>query len=147
MAAKGPGPSGRPVERGFVTRGRTPPPSPQVIGQGLAVWLGYQAFRKSKRPFRWTFRQVRQVLFGWKDYNKYLREQSVVEGVFNGRKTWLAVGAVVWGIRAVRRAGGRTEQLVLSEALQAGDQLIITQVPRKPSRKQRRAAASGAPTG
>jgi hypothetical protein len=118
----------------------SPPPTPAVIGQGLAVWLGYQAVRKSKRPFRWTFRQFRQALFGWKDYNKYLREQSVVEGVFNGRKAWLAVGAVVWGLRALRRAAGHTEHVVLSEALQAGDQLIITQAPRKPSRSQRKAA-------
>lgn len=117
----------------------TPPPTPQVIGQGIVVWLGYQAVRKSKRPFRWTFRQFRQALFGWKDYNKYLREQSVVEGVMNGRKAWLAVGAVVWGLRALRRATGRSEHLVLNEALQAGDQLIITQVPRKPTRAQRRA--------
>lgn len=123
------------------TTAPTPPPTPAVIGQGLAVWLGFQAVKKSKRPLHWVMRNLRDALFGWKDYTKYLREQTLVEGLFNGRKAWLALGAVMWGARALRRTAGRTEQIVLQEALQAGDQLIITQVPRKPSRKQRKAAA------
>ena len=78
------------------------------------------------------------------DYPRYLRERSVTEGVWNGRKLWLAVGAVVWGGHALRKAVGRTEHVVLREVLAPGEQVLITQIARKPSKAARRAAR---PTG
>ena len=115
------------------------PADPVVVVQGLAVLGVYALVRRSFRPMAWIAKQLRSVIFDWKDYNKYLREQSVVEGVFQGRKMWLALGAAVWGIRAFRKATTRTEQIVLNEILLPGDQIFITQIPRKPSRKQRQA--------
>ena len=54
---------------------------------------------------------------------------------------WLAIGGGVWGVRALRRATGRSERIVLREVIQPGERIVITQVPRKVPRKQRRAAA------
>ena len=90
---------------------------------------------------RWFVRQLRQVVFGWKQYPEYLREQSLVEGVSNGKKGWLAVGAVMWGVWAWRKTLGRTEQVLLREVLGPGEQVVITQIPRKAPRKARRAAS------
>jgi hypothetical protein len=71
---------------------------------------------------------------------RYLRERSIVEGVLNGRKPWLALGAVLLGLLGVRRAMQRTERIVLHEALKPGDQLVITQIARETSRRKRRKA-------
>ena len=118
-----------------------PRPSPTTLGQGLATWLVYLVLSRITRPIRWAFRQVRGVLFHWTEYSRYIREQTVVEGLFNGSKLWLAIGGLVWGARALRRATGHTERIVLREVLGPGERMVITQVPRKVPRKQRRAAA------
>lgn len=83
---------------------------------------------------------VVRTLLRWHNYTKYLREQSIFEGLLNGRKVWLAIGAVVWGAKALRWASRSTERVVLSEILQPGDQILISQIPTKVSRKQRKAA-------
>lgn len=116
-------------------------PSPATVGQGLATWALFAAFRRSLRPVAWVMSQARRALFGWSDYSRYLREQSVVEGVLNGRKIWLVVGGGLWGVRALRRATGGTERVVLREVLEPGQRIVITQIPRKVPRKQRRIAA------
>jgi hypothetical protein len=116
-------------------------PSAKIIGQGLAVWAVFEAFGRLGRPLHWIIRQVRRALFNWSDYTKYLREQTIVEGVFGGRKLWLGLGALLWGFRALRRASGRTERVVLREVIQPGERIVISQIPRKVPRKERRAAA------
>jgi hypothetical protein len=116
-------------------------PSAKTLGTGLATWAVFTSFVRIAKPIRWVLTQIRRALFNWSDYSRYLREQSVVEGVFAGRKLWLALGAVLWGFRALRRASGRTEQVVLREVIQPGDRIVISQIPRKAPRKQRRAAA------
>jgi hypothetical protein len=115
-------------------------PSAKTFGQGLATWAIYAAFGRSVKPIRWALGQVRRALFSWSDYTRYLREQSVIEGVFNGKKLWLVVGGGLWGFRALRRATGGTERVVLREVIQPGDRIVISQLPRKVPRKQRRAA-------
>jgi hypothetical protein len=116
-------------------------PSAKVVGQGLATWAVFTSFVRLAKPVRWVLTQVRRALFNWTDYSRYLREQTVVEGVFGGRKLWLALGAVLWGARALRRASGRTQRVVLHEVIQPGDRIVISQIPRKVPRKARRAAA------
>ena len=116
-------------------------PSPATIGQGLATWAVYVAVRRSTKPVKWAVHQARRALFSWSDYTRFLREQSLVEGVFGGSKLWLVIGGSLWGVRAVRRASARTERIVLSEVIQPGERIVITQIPRKVPRKQRRAAA------
>jgi hypothetical protein len=112
-----------------------------VIGQGFVVWSLYEVIKKLARPVRWFVHELRQLVFGWRQYPEYLREQSLVEGVSNGKKGWLAIGAVMWGVWAWRKTLGRSEQVLLREVLGQGEQVVITQVARKPSRKARRAAA------
>ena len=100
-----------------------------TVGQGLATWLAFAAIGRVARPIRWFLGQIRRAVFNWSEYTRYVREQTVIEGLFNGSKFWLAIGGGVWGFRALRRATGHSERIV------------ITQVPRKLPRKQRRAAA------
>jgi hypothetical protein len=116
-------------------------PTPVSLGQGLATWLVYLSVKRLVKPVRWGLSQIRRAIFHWTDYTRYLREQSVIEGVFNGRKLWLVVGGGVWGVRALRKATGGTERIVLREVIQPGDRIVISQLPRKASRKQRRATA------
>lgn len=116
-------------------------PSPVTMGQGLVTWLLFLALGRIFKPFQWIFGQIRRAMFNWSGYGRYLREQSVIEGVFNGSKLWLLIGGGVWGVRAIRRASGRTERVVLREVLEPGERIIISQIPRKVPRKQRRAAA------
>lgn len=120
---------------------RSSVPSPTVVGQGLATWALFVSFRRLAKPLRWVLRQAQRALFNWSAYTRYLREQTVLEGVFGGRKLWLALGAVLWGARALRRATGSSERVVLHEVIQPGEQIVISQIPRKVPRKERRAAA------
>ena len=115
-------------------------PSATVVGQGLATWAIFVSFRRMAKPVRWALRQAQRALFNWSAYTRYLREQTIVEGVFGGRKLWLALGAALWGARALRRATGGAERIVLHEVIKPGEQIVITQIPRKVPRKQRRAA-------
>lgn len=116
------------------------PADPKVVAQGMAVWLTFSVLRRFLHPFRWIRKNLARLVLGWRTYPQYLREQSVVEGVLNGSKLWLTIGAGVWGVRALKRATGGGERIVLREALQPGEQLVITQVQLL-SRRQRRAAA------
>ena len=115
-------------------------PNPKVLGQGLATWALFVSFRRLAKPVRWFLGQLRRAVFNWSAYTRYLREQTIVEGVFGGRKLWLGLGALIWGFRALRRASGRTERVVLREVIQPGERIVISQIPRKVPRKQRRAA-------
>lgn len=116
-------------------------PSPATLGQGLITWILFASLGRLAKPVRWLFGQIRRALFNWTEYTRYVREQTVVEGVLGGRKLWLGLGALLWGFRALRRASGRTERIVLREVIQPGERIVISQIPRKVPRKQRRAAA------
>jgi len=61
-----------------------------------------------------------------------LRQRSLSEGLWNGRKGWMAVGAVVWGARGVRWALHREERVLLREVLEPGETVVVREVPRKP---------------
>ena len=116
------------------------PADPKIIVQGMGVWLAFSVLRRFLHPFAWIKRNIARLIFGWRSYPQYLREQSVVEGVLNGSKLWLTIGAGVWGLRALRRATGGSDRVVLREALQPGEQIDITQVTRLSSRQRRKAA-------
>ena len=68
-----------------------------------------------------------------------LRRNALYKGVFGGSRGWLAVGAVVWAPRLVRRALGRTEKVVATEVLTPGQALYLEAIPQE-TRAQRRAA-------
>jgi hypothetical protein len=68
-----------------------------------------------------------------------LRRDSVYKGVLGGSRGWLAVGALVWGPRLVKKALGRNVQVVATERLEPGQALRI-EANKPPSRDERRAA-------
>jgi hypothetical protein len=71
---------------------------------------------------------------------KLLRERSLVEGVWNGRKGWLAIGAVVWTVHGFSKARHREESVLLREVLKPGEHVIIRQAITRPTRRQLRRA-------
>jgi hypothetical protein len=86
-------------------------------------------------------RDVVTLLRGWRGASALLRQRSLIEGVWNGRRGWLAVAAVVWGARGLRKAVHRDEKLLLRERLRPGEQLVISEPIVRPTRRQRRKAA------
>ena len=69
----------------------------------------------------------------------FLRRSAVYKGLLGGRRGWLAVGAIVWFPRFMKRLFGRTEEVVTTEKLLPGEFVRLDAV-RPPTRRQRRAA-------
>jgi hypothetical protein len=68
-----------------------------------------------------------------------LRRNALYKGLFGGSRGWLAVGAVVWGPRLMKRLLGRNEKVVATEVLKPGQSLYLETIPQQ-TREQRRAA-------
>lgn len=69
----------------------------------------------------------------------FLRRNAVYKGLLGGRRGWLAVGALVWLPRVMKRLFGRTEEVVTTEKLVAGE-FVRLEAIRPPTRRDRRAA-------
>ena len=67
-----------------------------------------------------------------------LRRNAIYKGLLGGQRGWLAIGAVVWAPRLLKRALGRTEQVVATERLEPGQVLRIEAIKR-PTRAEDRA--------
>jgi len=63
------------------------------------------------------------------------------KGLLGGQRGWLAVGAVVWAPRLVRKAFGKTEVVVATERLDPGQTLVLSAIPPS-TRRERRAQRS-----
>lgn len=107
-----------------------------LIGQGMAVWVGYVALKRILQPFRWMFGRFGMVVFNWKDYRRYFRELTVFDVAASPTRVSMGVGITVLGLKALRRARRGTERIVLHESLLPGDQIIIRQVPKKAPRRR-----------
>ncbi len=68
-----------------------------------------------------------------------MRRNALYKGLLGGQRGWMAVGAVVWGARFVRKAFGRSEQVVATEVLRPGQVLRLEAIAPL-SRGERRAA-------
>lgn len=68
-----------------------------------------------------------------------LRSNALYKGLLGGSRGWLAVGAVVWTPRLMKRLLGRTEKVVATEVLKPGQALYLQTIPQE-TRAQRRAA-------
>ena len=68
-----------------------------------------------------------------------MRRNALNKGLLGGQRGWMAVGAVVWGARFVRKAFGRSEQVVATEVLRPGQVLRLEAIAPL-SRGERRAA-------
>ena len=69
----------------------------------------------------------------------YLRAGAVRKGLIGGSGGWMAIGAVVWGPRLLRRLLGRRPEPTTSVRLDAGDGLEV-RTYRPATRRERRAA-------
>jgi hypothetical protein len=67
-----------------------------------------------------------------------LRRNSLYKGLLGGDRTWVLVGAVVWLPRLVKKAFGRTPEVVTIEKLPPGQAIRIQAIPQV-TRQQRRA--------
>ena len=67
------------------------------------------------------------------------RRSALYKGLLGGNRGWMAVGVVVWGPRLLKKAMGRTEQVLATEKMVAGDTMTLYAIP-PPTRKERKAA-------
>ena len=67
------------------------------------------------------------------------RRSAIYKGVLGGNRGWMVVGAVVWAPRLLKKAMGRTEQVVATEKMLPGDTMTLYAIP-PPTRKERKAA-------
>jgi hypothetical protein len=57
---------------------------------------------------------------------RYLRTRGFKDGVLSGRRGWLAIGALVWSGRLLKRILSRPAQLVAVERLEPGQSLTVS---------------------
>jgi hypothetical protein len=69
-----------------------------------------------------------------------LRRNALYKGLFGGARGWMAVGAVLWMPRVLKRLFGRNEEIVATEVLKPGESVHLAAI-RPPTRRMRRAAA------
>jgi hypothetical protein len=72
-------------------------------------------------------RSVKSIL---NPFNRW-RQNAIYKGVLGGDRTWLVIGAVVWGPRIIQRVLGRNEDIVATEKLLPGMALRIEPLPQK----------------
>ena len=71
-----------------------------------------------------------------------LRRNAISKGLLGGRRGWMAIGAVVWGARLLRKLLVRSEEVVAVEKLEPG-QVLRLEAIEPPTRAERRAARRG----
>jgi hypothetical protein len=86
-------------------------------------------------------RDALNLLQGWRGAARLLRQRSLIEGVWNGRRGWMAVGAVVWGLYGVKKARTRSDKVLMREVLKPGQQILISEAITRPTRGQARKLA------
>ena len=59
------------------------------------------------------------------------RRNALYKGLLGGNRTWLVVGAFVWGPRLLKRLMGRNEEIVATEKLTPGMSIRITPLPQR----------------
>ncbi len=69
----------------------------------------------------------------------YLRQSALYKGVLGGSRGWMAVGAVLWAPKLIKRFLGKNEEIIATEKLVAGQSLRLEAIG-PPTRKQRKAA-------
>lgn len=67
-----------------------------------------------------------------------LRRSALYKGVLGGSRSWMAVGAVLWGPRILRRVFGKQEEILAVERLTAGQHVRVESL-RPLTRAQRKA--------
>ncbi|HAP75479.1 MAG TPA: hypothetical protein DCR14_05290 [Acidimicrobiaceae bacterium] len=73
----------------------------------------------------------------------FLRRGALYKGVLGGRKGWMAVGAVLWAPKMMKKLFGKNEEVVAVEKLKPGQFVRLEAIP-APTRRQRKAAKRAA---
>ena len=63
-----------------------------------------------------------------------IRSQAISRGLFGNSRTWLVIGAVVWGIRAISWARRPVESTIFREVIEPGQTLVIAASGPPPSK-------------
>lgn len=68
-----------------------------------------------------------------------LRRNALYRGALGGNRSWMLVGAVLWGPKVIKRIFGKHEQVLTIERLVPGEAVRIEAI-RPPTRRERKAA-------
>jgi len=68
----------------------------------------------------------------------YLRRAGVERGLFGGKRSWMWLGGIAWGLRLLQRAAGRNVAVVYREELAPGESLIISREAVPAGRRRKR---------
>ncbi len=71
------------------------------------------------------------------------RHNAIYKGVLGGDRKWMYIGGAVWGVRSLRKALGRSEQIVALEKMEPGQWMSLRTIA-PTTRRQRRAAEKSA---
>ena len=67
------------------------------------------------------------------------RHNAIYKGVLGGDRKWMYIGGAVWGVRSLRKALTKNEQIVALEKMEPGQWMSLRTIP-PTTRRQRRAA-------
>lgn len=68
---------------------------------------------------------------------RFVRRAGIERGLFEGRRAWLLLGGVAWGIHFLNKAAGRHEVVVYREELLPGESVVVRREA-APERRRRR---------
>lgn len=77
----------------------------------------------------------------------YLRTRGVKDGLFDGRRLWLAIGLVMWTGRILKKVLVRPSEVISLERLKPGESLLVSahaaqDSPAQARRSRRRTSAT-----
>lgn len=71
----------------------------------------------------------------------YLRTRGIKDGIFAGRRGWMAIGLVMWSGRLLKRLMARSSEPVAVEKLEPGQSITISALaPQEAPRRRRRSS-------
>lgn len=68
---------------------------------------------------------------------RFLRRAGIERGLFEGRRAWILLGGLAWGLHFLNKAAGRNEVVVYREELLPGEGVTIRRET-TPERRSRR---------
>ena len=72
---------------------------------------------------------------------RFIRRGGIERGIFEGRRAWLMLGALAWGLHFLNKAAGRNEVVVYREELLPGESVVLRREA-TPQRRTRRGGRS-----
>ena len=70
---------------------------------------------------------------------RYLRRVGIERGLLEGRRSWMWLGGLAWGLHFLNKAAGRHEVVVYREELLPGESVVVRReaVPERRRRRSR----------